>query len=540
VVRALLLAGLLASAASAQEKQETPDDRFATFGEAYLGAGLSRLTTNPRTPDMLRARFFLELLRAEIPKSRLSVENQIDFEILETKLAAVVDGYGTFGPEDATPTSVLPPRGFLKLLLTLGAPSTFLNRLESASAMKGADGVGLEWSDSNDEAVKHADALLGEMDEFGVCAVLAAPEGTVKLAGVLRDFRERLAAYRERISGHKAAGRAPPRRRPTARERYQYALKYTLLTMHTPESLLDLAMTAWDDTVARLEACAKRIDGRKTWRELIEECKGEAWSKDDCHGEAEKLALKARDFALEKGLVTIPEAARDFAVVRGRRGEITPFGHYEPGAGSRKGAYVTPPLEGLSDELLRERLRDNNKYWTTIVALHEAVPGHHLQFEVAKDQKRSRIRRMADTSTYVEGWGLYTEEMMFLNGYYEDGTRQRLTALKMRLWRCARVVIDVGLQTGTMTKEEAVKLLVEGVTLEPSSAKAEVDHYVQRPTYFCGYLLGFTTFMDLREGVRSALGDKFDQRAFHDAILAVGPMPLPLLKRAVMSRLTGR
>ena len=540
VTRTLLLLGLLAASASASQPQESSDDRFTAFADAYFTAGLSRVSTNPKTPDALRARFFLDLLRAEIPKNRLTVDNQIDFDILETKLMVVADGYRTFGPDGATPASVLPPRGFLKQLLTLAAPSTFHDQLKRATAMAGSDRVGLDWSDANDEAVKHVDGLLAELDGFGVSAILAAPEGTIRLVATLRDVRERLAAYRERIAGHQASGRAPPRRVPTPRERYQYALKYTLLTHHTPESLLDLAMAKWDDTIAQLEACAKRVDDRKSWRELIEECKGEAWTKEQCHGEAEKLALKARDFAVEKGLVTIPAAARDFAVLRGRRGEITPFGHYEPGMGTRKGAYVSPPLDGLSDDLLRERLRDNNKYWTTIVALHEAVPGHHLQFEVAKDLKRSRLRRLADTATYVEGWGLYTEEMMFLNGYYEDGSRQRLTALKMRLWRCARVVIDVGLQTGTLTKDEAVKLLVEGVTLEPSSARAEVDHYLQRPTYFCGYLLGFTSFMELREGAQQALGSKFDQKAFHDAILAVGPMPLPQLQRAVLSRLASK
>jgi uncharacterized protein (DUF885 family) len=351
----------------------------------------------------------------------------------------------------------------------------------------------------------------------------------------LKDARERLREYRRRIASHEAGGRAPPRRQPSPRERYQYALTYTLLTPHTPESLLEMAMGKWDETIKLLQACAKKIDASKSWRELIEECKGEAWTAEEYHEEAKALALKARDFAREKDLVTMPASALDFRVVKGARGQITPFGHYQPGMGRAKGAYVTAPTDGLTDEGLKERLRDNNKYWTTIVALHEAVPGHHLQFEVARGLTRSRLRRLADTSTYVEGWGLYCEEMMFLNGYYPDGTKQRLTALKMRLWRCARVVIDVGLQTGTMTKEEAVGLLADGVTLEPSSARLEAEHYAQRPTYFCGYLIGFLEFMALRDQARRELGAKFDQKAFHDAILNLGPVPLPSLRRAVLA-----
>jgi hypothetical protein len=296
-------------------------------------------------------------------------------------------------------------------------------------------------------------------------------------------------------------------------------------------------MARWDDTIAKLEACAKRIDATKTWREIIEGCKGEGYAADAYHDEAEKLARKACEFAIEKDLVTIPESAKDFAVIKGTKGQITPFGHYRPGMGRTKGAYVTAPVDGVEEDLLKERLRDNNPYWTKVVALHEAVPGHHLQFEVAKTQKRSAIRQSADTSTYVEGWGLYCEEMMFRNGYYEDGTKQRLTALKMRLWRCARVIIDVGLQTGSITKDDAVKLLTEQVTLEPSSARLEVEHYASRPTYFCGYLIGFLTFTDLYERSKKEFGRDFDQKKFHDAILNAGPMPLPQLAKAVSARL---
>ncbi len=510
----------------------TTDERFEAFSKDYVG-GLNRVSTSPNASGYGRVKFFADLLRAEIDKAQLSIDNRIDYEILDTKLDAVLDGYRTFGPDAVVPVSVLPPKGFLKELTLLATRETFSKRLAAATTFDGA--VSFDWSASNDEALKQIDALVKEINDFSVAAIVSGADDRVVTS--LRDARERLAAFRKLIADAEPGERAPPKKKAPAGVKYQYALKYTLLTAHTPETLLKLAQTWWDDTIAKLEACAKRIDATKTWRELIEDCKQEAYGADEYHDAALALAQKARDFAVEKELVTIPAGGLDFDVRKGSKGQITPFGHYQPGMGKTKGAYVTAPVTGLSEEDLKERLRDNNKYWTTIVALHEAVPGHHLQFEVARTQKRSALRRSADTSTYVEGWGLYCEEMMFLNGYYEDGTKQRLTALKMRLWRCARVKIDVGIQTGTMTTDDAVKLLTEQVTLEPTSAKLEVQHYAARPTYFCGYLVGWLAFTELREAVKKELGGRFDQKSFHDAILDVGPMPLGLLHKAVMHRL---
>jgi len=283
---------------------------------------------------------------------------------------------------------------------------------------------------------------------------------------------------------------------------------------------------SYERTREQLEALAKRIDAGSTWQGLVDKSKADRFTLETLHEESKKLALRARDFAVEKELVTIPESARGFDVRPAAPDAITPFGHYRGRGARTQGTYVTAPVsERMPAEELAERLRDNNRYWTTIVSLHEAVPGHHLQYEVLRTVQRVRIRRAFAPPTYVEGWGLYTEQMMFQNGYFGEDPLFELTLLRMRLWRCARVVIDLGLQTGSMTREEAVRLLVDGVRMEPVSARAEVEHYGRRPGYFSGYLLGFDFFVRLRRRCEELKGARFLQRDFHDRILQLGPLP---------------
>lgn len=358
------------------------------------------------------------------------------------------------------------------------------------------------------------------------------------LPGSARErFLKALEQFRAALERTVPDGRAPPER--AARDplhAYRFVLRHQLFVDHTPESLLDYAIRAYEETRRRLEALARRIEGPVAdWRALVERSKEARFTLDTLHAESRALALRARDFAIEKGLATIPEGARDFDVRPAPADALTPFGHYRARTERSRGTYVTAPVSATmpADELA-QRLRDNNRYWTAIVALHEAVPGHHLQHEVARAVRRSRLRRAFSPPTYVEGWGLYTEQLMFRHGYFGEDPLYELTLLRMRLWRCARVVIDLGLQTGSMSKEEAVRLLVEGVRMEPVSARAEVEHYARRPGYFSGYLLGCDLFLRMRERLEERLGPRFAEREFHDHVLRLGPLPLAQLETLLM------
>ena len=120
--------------------------------------------------------------------------------------------------------------------------------------------------------------------------------------------------------------------------------------------------------------------------------------------------------------------------------------------------------------------------------MHEAYPGHHVDGLKRKENPRL-LRKVVRESIMSEGWGLFTEEMMFEQGFLQ-GDDVRLTQLRNRLWRAARVIIDASLHTGRMTYDEAVTFLADKVRFDRYAAALDVDMYTVRPTYVLGYLIG--------------------------------------------------
>ncbi len=165
---------------------------------------------------------------------------------------------------------------------------------------------------------------------------------------------------------------------------------------------------------------------------------------------------------------------------------------------------LTPIEDHLTPDQRRERLRSHHRAWIPIIAVHEAYPGHHVQALKVNENPRI-LRRVIRESIFSEGWGLFTEEMMFEQGFLK-GDDVRLTQLRNRLWRAARVIIDVGMHTGTMTFEEGVKFLVDKVRFEPYAAELEVGMYARRPTYVLGYLIGMLEIQEMRAAYEKKFG----------------------------------
>jgi len=131
----------------------------------------------------------------------------------------------------------------------------------------------------------------------------------------------------------------------------------------------------------------------------------------------------------------------------------------------------------------------------------------------------------------IEGWGLYTEQLMHDVGYYDDAAR--LAQLAMRLLRALRIVLDMELQSGELTYEAAVARAVSVARLEESTARSEVARYTMTPTQPFSYLVGCLELERLRAASQARLGDAFRLRRFHDRILSYGHMPPPLVARAI-------
>jgi len=195
--------------------------------------------------------------------------------------------------------------------------------------------------------------------------------------------------------------------------------------------------------------------------------------------------------------------------------------HYTPGAldGSRAGYFEANVLH----------LATRPKYEMENTFLHEAVPGHHLQIARAQEIKGlPAFRRSGWYNAYGEGWALYAESLGPELGLYRD-PYARFGALSWEMVRACRLVIDTGLHAFGWTRGQAIRYMVDNAAIHEAFATSEIDRYIAQPGQALGYKIGELKIKALRARARSALGERFDLRRFHNALLDDGPLPLTVL-----------
>jgi uncharacterized protein (DUF885 family) len=172
-------------------------------------------------------------------------------------------------------------------------------------------------------------------------------------------------------------------------------------------------------------------------------------------------------------------------------------------------------------------------YALPALTLHEAVPGHHLQGALANEQgEQPPFRRYSYISAFGEGWALYAEHLGVEMGIYETPYEQ-FGRLTYEMWRACRLVIDTGIHAKQWTREQALALLRDNSALSEHEITTEVDRYISWPGQALSYKLGELRIRELRAKAERELGARFDLRAFHDAVLSLGSVPLPLLDQRV-------
>ncbi len=162
------------------------------------------------------------------------------------------------------------------------------------------------------------------------------------------------------------------------------------------------------------------------------------------------------------------------------------------------------------------------------LTLHEAAPGHAFQFEIALEHTDLPKFRNAYVGAYAEGWALYTERLGTEMDMYHT-PYEKFGMLSFQAWRASRLVIDTGLHAMGWTREQAQQYLRENTALSEHDVEEEIDRYISWPAQALGYYLGMTEILKERHHAEEVLGKKFNIRAFHDAVLETGSVPLPVL-----------
>lgn len=172
-------------------------------------------------------------------------------------------------------------------------------------------------------------------------------------------------------------------------------------------------------------------------------------------------------------------------------------------------------------------------YALPALTLHEAVPGHHFQISLAAElENLPNVRRKTYISAFGEGWGLYAEYLGLEVGIYED-PYDNFGRLSYEMWRACRLVVDTGMHVFGWSREKAMNYMLENTALSEHNVRTEIDRYISWPAQALSYKIGEIKIKELRQRAEIALGDQFDLRAFHDAVLAHGSVPLFILERNI-------
>jgi uncharacterized protein (DUF885 family) len=285
------------------------------------------------------------------------------------------------------------------------------------------------------------------------------------------------------------------------------------------------------ETSTAIVKLAKEIDPKTSWAEQVEQAKRDHPAAPQLMTAYQQEIERLKTFLAEHGLVTFPAGER-LALVETPTFErsVVPYAAYMPPGPfdvDQTGQFwVTPVNRETSPREQEAQLQEHCLPHMPLTTLHEGYPGHHLQLCIA-NRGGSMVRKRASSDLFAEGWALYCEQMMGEQGYYQD-PRTRLFQLKDMLWRAARVVIDAGLHTGSMTMEQAVDLLVNEAKLARPQAEAEVRRYTMSPTQPMTYAMGKHAILELRKEY-----SKLSLREFHDKLLSHGTIPLALVRRAM-------
>jgi uncharacterized protein (DUF885 family) len=309
-----------------------------------------------------------------------------------------------------------------------------------------------------------------------------------------------------------------------------------------PAQLSAMAHQAFEEyqgEMATLAAEVAKTNGYPSsdYRDVIRELK-----KKQITGEAilpfyENRLHEIEKIIVAKNLVTLPDRPAIIRLATAAETAQQPAPHMVPppflhNTGQR-GEFVLPlniPSANGGAEDKYDDFTFDAVAWT--LTAHEARPGHELQFDSMVEHGVSLARAMyAFNSTNAEGWGLYSEYVM---QPYEPAEGQLIT-LQLRLLRAARAFLDPELQSGKVTEADAYRVLEKDVLLSHAFAKEEVERFTYRsPGQANSYFYGYTRLLSLRKETETALGAKFDQKKFHDFILAQGLLPPDLMRRAVL------
>ncbi|WP_066546471.1 MULTISPECIES: DUF885 domain-containing protein [unclassified Sphingomonas] len=314
---------------------------------------------------------------------------------------------------------------------------------------------------------------------------------------------------------------------PNGRDFYAFRVRQMTTTDLTPDQIHDIGLKEVARIRAEMEATAKEA-GFASREAFIAELRTNP--KYYATTPEELLAASSRQAKIIDGLMPqyfgrLPRLPYGVKPIPAETAEGTTTAYYGPGS----------PENGLAGfYFVNTSKLDQRPLWELpALTLHEAVPGHHHQIALQQELDLPPLRKyLAFFTAFTEGWGLYAERLGIEMKLY-DTPEKNMGRLSYEMWRACRLVVDTGIHAKGWTKEQAVAFMTDNTALSAANIDAEVNRYISWPGQALGYKLGELKIRELRAKAEAALGPRFDLRAFHDAVVGQGSVPLDVLERQI-------
>jgi uncharacterized protein (DUF885 family) len=359
----------------------------------------------------------------------------------------------------------------------------------------------------------------------------AAPESrkaaysgaAAKAIASVHDFN---AFLKDKLSAHVSDWRL-------GKEKYDQKFALVLASGHPPEELLSAA----EAELKTVRAEMAKLAAPQTVQQALDAIARQHPTRENYIAKAREMLAQATAFVKQKDLLTLPPRANLQVIetpefLRGIYG-VGGF-NQAPALEPQLGAFywITPIAANWSAARAESKLREYNDYGLQELTIHEAMPGHYVQLEYANDVQpvpRRLLRTLFANGPYVEGWGVYSQQLMSEAGYLDGSKGLWLTFYKQALRVLANTILDVRLQTKGMTDQQALDLMTNDTYQEREEATAKLQRAqlssCQLPTYF----VGWKGWLDVREGYKKQKGAAFSLKEFHERALKESSVSLPAL-----------
>ena len=304
---------------------------------------------------------------------------------------------------------------------------------------------------------------------------------------------------------------------------YEYAARYHTTTDLTPDEIHDIGLKE----VLRIRKEMEQIiadlewDGDfKSFLNYLRTSPRFYYDNPDDLLNAYLIMAKSIDPLLPKIFKVFPRAPYGVIPIPAESAPYTTTAYYNSPANGRPGYFYA--------NLYKPESRP--KYEIPVLTVHEAVPGHHFQISIAQELENvPTFRKYQSFTAFVEGWGLYSEELgEFMNLY--DDPYDKFGQLTYDMWRAIRLVVDTGMHYKNWSRQEAIDLFVENTAKSKLDIENEVDRYIAWPGQALAYKIGQLKMLELRNKAEKELGDKYDIKDFHHELLKRGSLPLDILE----------